>query len=367
MDISERRVPLDGRFLSRRGNEAFDIRVSTLPTHFGEKVVMRILDPRAANVPFQELGLSRLDAAAFAELVRLPQGMILVTGPTGSGKSTTLYSALSLIRSSATNITTIEDPIEYMLEGANQVQVDVKAGRTFAGCLRSVLRQDPDIVMVGEIRDTETAEIALTGAQTGHLVFSTLHTNDSVSAISRLIDLKIPPFLIASSVNAVLAQRLVRKLCPCRIESFDTTELQSELRGMGYEKTPIVAYFPKGCPNCDNTGYKGRIGVYEMLMIDEHIRQAIRNDVRDDVLRDYATSSGMRLMVDDAISKVLQGITTVNEVLRVIPYVKRLNPALHALPDRTESEIPILPDLWNRESFRMRLFRLAMLTRPSLR
>lgn len=326
LDISERRVPQDGRFVSRHGGESFDIRVSTLPTHFGEKVVMRILDPNAANVPFQALGFSPHDSAALTRLLRLPQGMILVTGPTGSGKTTTLYSALNLVRSSAINIITIEDPIEYILDGANQVQVDTKVGRTFANCLRSVLRQDPNVVMVGEIRDAETAEIALTGAQTGHLVFSTLHTNDSFSAVSRLIDLKIPPFLVASSLNAILAQRLVRKLCPCRIESSDVTGLRSELLAMGYDETPVASYLPKGCADCDNTGYKGRIGVYELLLLDDHIRQAIRNDARDEVLRDYATSSGMRLMIDDAISKVLQGVTTVNEVLRVVPHTKRLVP-----------------------------------------
>jgi len=325
LDIAERRVPQDGRFLSRRGGESFDIRVSTLPTQYGEKIVMRILDPRAANVPFEKLGLSSQDSAALARLVKLPQGMILVTGPTGSGKSTTLYSALNLIRSAAINITTIEDPIEYVIEGANQVQVNIKAGRTFAGCLRSVLRQDPNVVMVGEIRDSETAEIALTAAQTGHLLFSTLHTNDSTSTISRLIDLQVQPFFIASSVNAILAQRLVRKLCSCRIESSDVTELQNGLLGMGYSRSPIVSYLANGCPMCDNTGYSGRIGVYELLILDDSVRRAIRDNVRDDALRDFVTATGMNLMIEDAISKVLDGITTLDEVLRVVPYVKRSN------------------------------------------
>jgi type IV pilus assembly protein PilB len=325
LDIAERRVPQDGRFLSRRGTDSYDIRVSTLPTQFGEKVVMRILDPTAASVPFEALGFSPADSAALSELVRLPQGMILVTGPTGSGKSTTLYAALNLIRSAAINITTIEDPIEYVIEGANQVQVDIKAGRTFAGCLRSMLRQDPNVVMVGEIRDSETAEIALTGAQTGHLLFSTLHTNDSASSVSRLIDLQIPPFFIASSVNAILAQRLVRKLCRCRIESPDVAELQAGLLAMGYKETPLLAYLPRGCDKCDNTGYRGRIGIYELLMFDDHIRQAIRNNVRDEVLRDFATSSGMRPMMDDAVDKVLQGVTTLEEVLRVVPHTRRVN------------------------------------------
>jgi type II secretory ATPase GspE/PulE/Tfp pilus assembly ATPase PilB-like protein len=326
LDIAERRVPQDGRFLSRCGEDCYDIRVSTLPTHFGEKVVMRILNPRTASVRFETLGLSPDASAALAELIRLPQGMILVTGPTGSGKSTTLYAALNLIRSGAINITTIEDPIEYVIEGANQVQVDVKAGRTFASCLRSMLRQDPNVVMVGEIRDAETAEIALTGAQTGHLLFSTLHTNDSTSAISRLVDLQVPPFFIASSVNAILAQRLVRKLCTCRLESPDVTELQAGLLSMGYKKTPIATYIPQGCEKCDNSGFSGRIGVYELLLLDDRVRQAIRNNMRDEVLRDFATSSGMLLMADDAVNKVLQGVTTLEEVQRVVPCTKRVNP-----------------------------------------
>ena len=326
LDISERRVPQDGRFVSRRGNERYDIRVSTLPTQYGEKVVLRILDPNAANVPFDKLGLSLQDAQSLTRLARLPQGMVLVTGPTGSGKSTTLYAALNLIRSSAINITTIEDPIEYMIDGANQVQVDVKAGRTFSGCLRSVLRQDPNVVMVGEIRDPETAEIALTAAQTGHLLFSTLHTNDAVSAISRLIDLEVAPFFIASSVNAIIAQRLVRKLCSCRIATSEVEELQHDLRTMGFHHVPLVSYYPKGCSECHNTGYRGRLGVCELLVIDDSIRQAIRNNVRDEVLRDYAISAGMRLMVDDAVNKVLQGVTTVDEILRVVPHVRQVNP-----------------------------------------
>ena len=325
LDISERRVPQDGRFVSRRRNERYDIRVSTLPTQYGEKVVMRILDPNAAKVPFEKLGLSLQDSQNLTRQVHKPQGMVLVTGPTGSGKSTTLYAALNLIHSSAINITTIEDPIEYMLEGANQVQVNPKAGRTFSGCLRSVLRQDPDVVMVGEIRDPETAEIALTAAQTGHLIFSTLHTNDSISAISRLIDLEVPPFFIASSVNAIIAQRLVRRLCSCRIATPEVDELHCDLRNMGFDHAPLVAYYPKGCGECNGTGYRGRVGVYEVLLIDDSMRQAIRNNMRDEVLRDYAISAGMRLMVEDAVSKVLQGLTTVDEILRLVPHVKHVN------------------------------------------
>ena len=326
LDISERRVPQDGRIVTRRRNERYDIRVSTLPTQYGEKVVLRILDPNAAKVPFEKLGLSLQDAQHLTRQVRKPQGMVLVTGPTGSGKSTTLYAALNLIRSSAINITTIEDPIEYTLEGTNQVQVNPKAGRTFSGCLRSILRQDPDVVMVGEIRDAETAEIALTAAQTGHLIFSTLHTNDSIAAISRLIDLEVPPFFIASSVNAIVAQRLVRRLCSCRIATSEVDELHCDLRNMGFDHVPVVAYYPKGCGECNGTGYRGRVGVYEVLLIDDAIRQAIRNNMRDEVLRDYAISAGMRLMIEDAVNKVLQGLTTIHEVLRVVPHVRQMNP-----------------------------------------
>ncbi len=327
LDIAERRIPQDGRFLAQLRGHSYDIRVSTLPTQFGEKIAIRILDPRAANVTFEHLGLLGRNSSELKRLLRQPQGMILVTGPTGSGKSTTLYSALSLIRSSTINITTIEDPIEYVVEGANQVQVNPKAGRTFAGCLRSLLRQDPNVIMVGEIRDLETAEMALTAAQTGHLVLSTLHTNDSVSAISRLVDLDIPPFLIASSVSGILAQRLVRKLCKCRKQVELTDQYAERLRAAGCTALPHTVFLAGGCPECEDTGYRGRLGVYELCVLSDQIKQAISTDVRDSVLRELACADGMKSIMADALEKVLAGATTLDEVLRVVPQTARLGPS----------------------------------------
>ena len=247
MDIAERRAPQDGRFLVKISDHNLDLRVSTLPTHYGEKVVMRLLDPAATRVAFSALGFSEENAKVLPASLSGPQGMVLVTGPTGSGKTTTLYSALNSLRSPTVNIITVEDPIEYKIEDINQVQVNPKAGLTFANCLRSILRQDPNIIMVGEIRDAETAEIALQSAQTGHLVLSTLHTNDSISAITRLLDLKAPAFLVASSVSAVVAQRLVRKLCECRNEAAMTSEHASRFLAAGIVDFGGKIYIPAGC------------------------------------------------------------------------------------------------------------------------
>jgi type IV pilus assembly protein PilB len=320
MDISERRVPQDGRFLVQIGKNNLDLRVSTLPTHAGEKVVMRLLDPTASRVGFEKLGLATDNASALATVLSAPQGMLLVTGPTGSGKSTSLYACLNTLRSPSVNIITVEDPIEYRIEDINQVQVNPKAGLTFAGCLRSMLRQDPNVIMVGEIRDQETAEIALQAAQTGHLVLSTLHTNDSIAAITRLLDLNVPSFLIAASVTAVIAQRLVRKLCACRDMAPMTEDHAQRLLAAGIVDFDSNAYVPVGCSECDNSGYKGRVGIYELLLMDEQIRSAIRAGARDEEIRNLARSGGMRLMQEDALEKVKQGITTMEEVLRVVPF-----------------------------------------------
>ncbi|MCU1306897.1 MAG: hypothetical protein JWN45_1592 [Acidobacteriaceae bacterium] len=321
MDISERRIPQDGRFVVQIGQNNLDFRVSTLPTHEGtEKVAMRILDPSATRVGFAQLGLAPENAASLGALLALPQGMILVTGPTGSGKSTTLYSALNLVRSPAVHIITVEDPVEYKIDEINQIQVNTKAGLTFASCLRSILRQDPNIIMVGEIRDTETAEIALQSAQTGHLVLSSLHTNDSVAAITRLLDLNIPGFVIASSLTAVIAQRLVRKLCSCRQEVPVTAEYSSRLLAAGIVDFDNTMFVETGCGKCDNTGYKGRVGIYETLIMDEQIRACIRSSFRDDEIRNLARSGGMKMMQEDALNKVKAGITTIDEVLRVVPF-----------------------------------------------
>jgi type IV pilus assembly protein PilB len=320
MDISERRVPQDGRFLVQIGSSHLDLRVSTLPTHSGEKVVMRLLDPTASRVGFEKLGIDPDNSAMIGQMLSAPQGMLLVTGPTGSGKSTTLYACLNVLRSPSVNIITVEDPIEYRVEDINQVQVNPKAGLTFAGCLRSMLRQDPNIIMVGEIRDQETAEIALQAAQTGHLVLSTLHTNDSIAAITRLLDLNVPSFLISASVTGVIAQRLVRKLCVCRDMAPMTEDHASRLLAAGIVDFDSNACIPVGCSECDNSGYKGRVGIYELLILDEQIRSAIRSGARDEEIRNLARSGGMRLMQEDALGKVKQGITTMEEVLRVVPF-----------------------------------------------
>ena len=320
MDIAERRVPQDGRFLVQIGENSLDMRVSTLPTHYGEKVAIRLLDPKASRVSFTDLGLSDINAEALAQVLKMPQGMLLVTGPTGSGKSTTLYAALNTLRSPSVHIMTVEDPVEYKMEDINQIQVNTKQGLTFAGCLRSMLRQDPNVIMVGEIRDQETAEIALQAAQTGHFVLSTLHTNDAVSAITRLMDLNIPGFLIAASVTAVMAQRLVRKLCTCRDEVPMSTEQASRLLAAGIVDFENKMYVPVGCTACDNSGYKGRVGIYELLQFDEQIRGSVRSQFKDEEIRNLARSGGMKLMQEDALEKVRQGVTTLDEVLRVVPF-----------------------------------------------
>ncbi|MGH9865790.1 MAG: GspE/PulE family protein, partial [Candidatus Acidiferrales bacterium] len=276
MDISERRAPQDGRFMVKLGPKKVDLRVSTLPTQYGEKVVMRLLEPDAPLQDFGMLGLAPEIALALRKVISQPQGMLLVTGPTGSGKSTTLYSCLSALRKPTVNIITVEDPVEYALPGVNQVQVNSKAGLTFASCLRSILRQDPNVIMVGEIRDKETAEIALKAAQTGHFVLSTLHTNDSIAAVTRLLDLGVPGFMAATSLSGIIAQRLVRRLCSCRGEMPASAAYRARLLEAGMTELPDLQLVPVGCDICDSTGYKGRIGVYELLVFDDAIRAAVR-------------------------------------------------------------------------------------------
>jgi type IV pilus assembly protein PilB len=320
MDIAERRTPQDGRFMVTIGDRQLDMRVSSLPTQYGEKVVMRLLESRAPMMTFVQLGLPATVAENMRRLLELPQGMLLVTGPTGSGKSTTLYSALHSLRKPSVNIVTVEDPVEYVLPGVNQVHVNVRAGLTFASCLRSILRQDPNVIMVGEIRDRETAEIAIKAAQTGHLVLSTLHTNDSVSAVIRLLDLEIPGYLIAASVTGILGQRLVRRLCACREQVASSAEFRERIAELGFPGPTEVAYRAVGCTACDHTGYKGRVGIYELLVVDESVRAAIREDSHTDAIRDAAMAHGLRLMQEDALEKVCSGVTTLDEALRVIPF-----------------------------------------------
>ncbi len=319
MDISERRAPQDGRFMVSIGTKQLDLRVSTLPTQYGEKVVIRLLETSAPLTSYTDLGMPADVSEGLTELLSAPQGMILVTGPTGSGKSTTLYSSLHKLRQSSVNIVTVEDPVEYVLPGINQVHVNTKAGLTFVSCLRSILRQDPNIIMVGEIRDKETAEIAMKAAQTGHLVLSTLHTNDSISAIVRLLDLGIPGYLISSSVTGILAQRLVRILCSCHSVQPATPEFQARLIQLGMSKPPIKMAVPVGCDKCNQTGYAGRIGIYELLRVDDSIPAIVRTSGNVDQIRETSRSNGMRLMQEDALAKVLSGTTTLEEILRVVP------------------------------------------------
>jgi type IV pilus assembly protein PilB len=321
MDIAERRAPQDGRVMVRVGTNKLDLRVATLSTHYGEKVVIRLLDPRAARIGFPDLGLSPEQLGIVTEILANPQCMFLVTGPTGSGKTTTLYAGLNMVRSRAVNVITVEDPIEYMLEGINQVQVHTKAGRTFAKCLRSILRQDPNVIMVGEIRDAETAEIALTAAQTGHLVLSTLHTNDSISAIMRLTDLGVSPSLIAASMSAVIAQRLVRRLCSCRDEVAMTPQFAARLSAGGFSEFESKMLVPVGCPACDGTGYKGRVGIFEILVFDEELRYLIRSNAPPAEIRSHVRASGLRSFQEEALEKIRQGVTSLEEVFRVIPFI----------------------------------------------
>ncbi len=322
LDIAERRRPQDGRInLKFRGRE-IDLRVSVLPGIFGEKVVLRILDKERSLIPLEQLGFSEESLEVFRTLINQPYGMILITGPTGSGKSTTLYAILRILNSPDVNILTVEDPVEYQLDGITQVQVNPKINLTFANALRSFLRQDPDIILVGEIRDKETAQIAMEAALTGHLVFSTLHTNDSFSAPTRLIDMGIEPYLIASSLIGVTAQRLVRKICADCKEEYKPSEFL--LKQVGIENYDGVFYRGKGCIACNNSGYKGRIAVQEVLKIDDNIREMILNRNPSTEIKNYAIKNGNISLLQDAIDKAKKGITTIDEVIRVISTVEVL-------------------------------------------
>jgi len=313
LDIAEKRLPQDGRIQRLWRGDTLDVRVSSLPTRLGEKLVLRLLRQDASVVDLVQVGMNDRIRHAFEALCDRPQGMVFVTGPTGSGKSSTLYAALRRILSRDINITTIEDPIEYRLKGANQVQILEKAGLTFAEALRSILRQDPDVILVGEIRDGETASIAVQAAQTGHLVFSTLHTNDAIGAVTRLADLGVPRFLIASAVLGVVAQRLVRKTCPHCTAWRSPTSSEIESCPDGFELPERVPQ-PAGCPECEGTGYKGRTGIFEILPVDDELREGIVRGDSDSVLR---RSSGMKPLFHDGLEKVRAGVTTVEEILRV--------------------------------------------------
>lgn len=315
MDIAERRIPQDGRISLKLAGQELDLRVSTLPTTFGEKVVVRILDKDSIkNYTFEKLGFTSENHQRFIQFLKRAYGVILVTGPTGSGKTTTLYTALNFINSVERNIITVEDPVEYMLEGVNQTQVNVKAGATFAGYLRSILRQDPDVIMVGEIRDAETAEIALRAATTGHLVFSTLHTNDASGAITRLIDMGVEPFMVASSILGVVAQRLVRKICPnCK---YPCPPEEAEVVFAGIKPDEVV-YSGRGCEQCNHTGYRGRVAIFEVLAVSPSLQRLILKRPSAEDLRQTSIKEGMITLKEDGIQKALAGITTLKEIMRV--------------------------------------------------
>lgn len=323
MKIDEKRIPQDARFNFKIGQEDLDLRLSTLPTAFGEKVVMRLLKKTGGVPTLPELGLRGKALSNLQDSVARPHGIILITGPTGSGKTTTLYSILSKLNSTAVNIVTLEDPIEYQIAGVNQVQVNPQAGLNFASGLRSFLRQDPNIIMVGEIRDAETADLAIQASLTGHLVFSTLHTNSSAGALPRLLDMHAEPYLIASTVTCVVGQRVVRKICEaCRIQKTETPEAIGELKkALGnlydFNKNKLTFFMGKGCVECNTTGYQGRVGIYEVLLVTEKISRLILVRETAQTIESQAISDGMISMKQDGYLKVIEGITTIEEVLRV--------------------------------------------------
>ncbi len=316
LNISEKRLPQDGRIIQTIDNKSIDFRVSTMPTSKDEKVVMRVLDKASYLVGKQKLGLNDDAIKLYDELLSKPYGLILVVGPTGSGKTTTLYSMLNQLNSIEKNILTIEDPIEYELEGINQSQINIKAGLDFSGALRAFMRQDPDIIMVGEIRDYDTSEIAIRAALTGHLVLSTLHANTAVGAISRLLDMNVPGYLLTSSIIGVISQRLVRKLCPHCMEAKSAEIGEKQALGLPIHQE-VTVYKPVGCPRCSNQGYKGRIGVYEILTLDKDIRNLINSGAKEDEILEKAKANGMQLLKDDAVLKVLSGDTSIEEMLKV--------------------------------------------------
>ena len=320
LNIAEKRVPQDGRIGMRVGTKQLDLRLATLPTVHGEKIVIRILDKSNALLQLSELGLLDHAFKRYEEAFRKPYGAILVTGPTGSGKSTTLYATLNIVNSPDKHIVTVEDPVEYRLQGVNQIQVNPKAGLTFASALRSILRADPDIILIGEIRDRETAMIAVESALTGHLVLSTLHTNDAPSAVTRLTEMEVETFLVASAIDCVVAQRLARKLCDRCAERFDPTPAELLEAGVPENQLSEPGNFhrPVGCPACSSTGYRGRIGLYEVMLMSEEIERLTVERASSDAIRDVAVQQGMQTLRDDGLEKARAGLTSIEEIARVV-------------------------------------------------
>lgn len=319
MDIAEKRIPQDGRVKLRVDGKEIDLRISVLPTQYGEKVVMRLLDTKAAALPLSALGFTAEELKKISVLISKTQGVILITGPTGSGKSSTLYGIITQLKSEHVNIITLEDPIEFEIEGVSQVMIDERVGLTFANGLRSILRQDPNVVMVGEMRDRETAEIAMQASLTGHVVLSTLHTNDSVASIIRLMNLGIQPYLIASSVNGVIAQRLVRVICThCKEQYLPSTEDLLNIRMKDTETAPFKVYRGKGCDHCKNSGYSGRTGIYEVFPMSARIKEMIASKASEGEIRQTAIAEGMKTLGENALEKVRMGITTLEEIRRVV-------------------------------------------------
>ena len=345
LDITNRRVPQDGNSYLKFENKEVDLRISTLPSIYGEKVVIRILNRNTGLIPLAQLGISESILNPMVEIFSQPQGMFLVTGPTGAGKTTTLYACLNQLRAETENIVTVENPVEYKFEGITQVSVNEVVGLTFSTALRSILRQDPDIIMVGEIRDLETAEIAIRAALTGHLVLSTLHTNDTISTVTRLVDIGTPNFLVSSAVNGVLAQRLVRKICEkCKIE--EPVPGNRIFRDL----PPLQHYYQgKGCPSCSYTGYYGQIGIFEFLKIDKKMRRLIAKNAYEDELREAARESAVKTLFEDAWAKVNEGITTAEEVLAKVPqqYIEHMEKT-----SSVKEEIPLFEDMPEKDPYR---------------
>jgi type IV pilus assembly protein PilB len=317
LDIAERRLPQDGRIRLTVGGHPVDLRVSVLPTMFGESVVMRVLDRSVVMLDLQKIGMEPITLNLFRQAINRPNGIVLVTGPTGSGKTTTLYAALNELNSIEDKLITTEDPVEYEIDGIVQIPIDATIGNTFAQCLRSILRQDPDKILVGEIRDLETAEIAIQASLTGHMVFSTLHTNDAPSTVTRLRDMGVQPFLLTATLEGVLAQRLVRKICPeCREQVMPSTETLGLLELNPDDVLDKKFYHGKGCSNCNNTGFKGRTGLYEIMLINDEMRELINQGASAEQLRDFSIQTGMRSLRSAGLTKVFEGLTTIEEVIR---------------------------------------------------